>query len=128
MVRSALAAAMMLALASPVQAGEWQYDPGSDLIYYGTVPVARWNERPTVRPAPRHYPRQARVPRCPNALCGYPIPIYKARRPSPATWNLGAPPSSHVEWCAERYRSYDAGTDTYQPHRGPRRVCRSPFG
>ena len=35
--------------------------------------------------------------------------------------------SSHVEWCADRWRSYDRYSDTYQPSNGPRRVCVSPY-
>ena len=34
---------------------------------------------------------------------------------------------SHVEWCANRYRSYRAYDNTYQPYSGPRRQCVSPY-
>lgn len=34
---------------------------------------------------------------------------------------------SHVEWCANRYRSYRAYDNTYQPYGGPRRLCVSPY-
>ena len=34
---------------------------------------------------------------------------------------------AHYNWCAARYRSYDARTNTYQPYEGPRRQCRSPY-
>jgi hypothetical protein len=34
---------------------------------------------------------------------------------------------SHVEWCANRYRSYRAYDNTYQPNNGPRRQCNSPY-
>lgn len=34
---------------------------------------------------------------------------------------------SHVEWCANRYRSYRAYDNTYQPYNGPRRQCNSPY-
>ena len=33
----------------------------------------------------------------------------------------------HVEWCANRYRSYRAYDNTYQPYNGPRRQCNSPY-
>ncbi|WP_432417039.1 BA14K family protein [Mesorhizobium australicum] len=72
--------------------------------------------------SPRHY-RLRHVPRCPHRLCGYPLPIYKAHRPLPPLQG----PTAHVDWCAARYRSYDAWTDTYQPYHGPRRYCRSPY-
>lgn len=33
----------------------------------------------------------------------------------------------HVQWCSQRYRSYDVRTDTFQPYNGPRRYCNSPY-
>ena len=35
--------------------------------------------------------------------------------------------NSHVEWCYDRYRSYRASDDTFQPYNGPRQQCRSPY-
>ncbi|MCJ8053118.1 BA14K family protein [Shinella curvata] len=35
--------------------------------------------------------------------------------------------SSHVNWCANRYRSYRAYDNTFQPYGGPRRQCVSPY-
>lgn len=35
--------------------------------------------------------------------------------------------SAHVRWCYNRYRSYRAWDNTYQPYHGPRRQCRSPY-
>ena len=34
----------------------------------------------------------------------------------------------HEDWCYDRYRSYRARDNTYQPYRGGRRYCRSPYG
>ena len=34
----------------------------------------------------------------------------------------------HINWCYSRYRSYRAYDNTYQPYRGGRRYCRSPYG
>ena len=34
---------------------------------------------------------------------------------------------AHVSWCYSRYRSYRDYDDTYQPYRGGRRYCRSPY-
>lgn len=34
---------------------------------------------------------------------------------------------AHVQWCYNRYRSYRASDNTYQPYNGPRRQCRSPY-
>lgn len=35
--------------------------------------------------------------------------------------------SAHVQWCYDRYRSYRASDNTYQPYSGPRRQCNSPY-
>lgn len=35
--------------------------------------------------------------------------------------------SAHVQWCYDRYRSYRASDNTFQPYNGPRRACRSPY-
>ncbi|OJT96379.1 MAG: hypothetical protein BGN83_21830 [Rhizobium sp. 63-7] len=35
--------------------------------------------------------------------------------------------SDHVSWCQNRWRSYRAYDNTYQPYNGPRRVCVSPY-
>jgi hypothetical protein len=40
----------------------------------------------------------------------------------------GRLPRAHYGWCFDRYRSYDAGSNTYQSlNGGPRRQCRSPY-
>ncbi|GLS29650.1 BA14K-like protein [Mesorhizobium albiziae] len=45
---------------------------------------------------------------------------------------LAAPPAvssgnAHVRWCYDRYRSYRASDNTYQPYNGPRQQCISPY-
>ena len=35
--------------------------------------------------------------------------------------------NAHVEWCYNRYRSYRASDNTFQPYNGPRRQCVSPY-
>jgi hypothetical protein len=35
---------------------------------------------------------------------------------------------AHVQWCYDRYRSYRASDNSYQPYNGPRRQCQSPYG
>lgn len=37
------------------------------------------------------------------------------------------PVNSHVSWCYQRYRSYRAYDNSFQPYYGPRRQCRSPY-
>jgi hypothetical protein len=40
----------------------------------------------------------------------------------------GRLPRAHYDWCYSRYKSYDAGSNTYQPlNAGGRRQCRSPY-
>ncbi|MFT4162173.1 BA14K family protein [Shinella zoogloeoides] len=34
---------------------------------------------------------------------------------------------SHVNWCANRYRTYRAYDNTFQPNNGPRKQCISPY-
>jgi hypothetical protein len=34
---------------------------------------------------------------------------------------------AHAEWCSRRYRSYDAGSNSYSPYSGGRRPCFSPY-
>ncbi|NGO52358.1 BA14K family protein [Allomesorhizobium camelthorni] len=46
---------------------------------------------------------------------------------------LSSPPrrvyggNAHVQWCYDRYRSYRAWDNTFQPYNGPRRQCYSPY-
>lgn len=35
--------------------------------------------------------------------------------------------SRHVAWCHDRYRSYRASDNTFQPYNGPRQQCYSPY-
>ncbi len=35
--------------------------------------------------------------------------------------------NSHVSWCYDRWRSYRAYDNSYQPYGGPRRICYSPY-
>lgn len=39
----------------------------------------------------------------------------------------GSATNAHINWCYSRYRSYRASDNTFQPHNGPRRQCRSPY-
>ncbi len=49
-------------------------------------------------------------------------PRYQQRR---SIYRLSA---EHVDWCSNRWRSYHAPSNSYQPSKGPRRACVSPFG
>jgi hypothetical protein len=35
--------------------------------------------------------------------------------------------NAHVQWCYNRYRSYRASDNTFQPYSGPRQLCHSPY-
>lgn len=35
--------------------------------------------------------------------------------------------SAHIQWCHNRYRSYRASDNTFQPYNGPRKQCYSPY-
>ncbi|MDY8107894.1 BA14K family protein [Fulvimarina sp. 2208YS6-2-32] len=53
-----------------------------------------------------------------------PRPVYRTR---PVVQSYGAPRPWSGEWyryCAARYRSFDAGSGTFQPYHGPRQLCR----
>lgn len=57
---------------------------------------------------------------------GGPILYRQAVAPAPVA-PAGYPPA-HYSWCA-RYKTYDAGSNTYiQVAGGPRVLCRSPYG
>lgn len=34
---------------------------------------------------------------------------------------------AHVQWCYDRYRSYRASDNSFQPNYGPRKQCNSPY-
>lgn len=50
-----------------------------------------------------------------------------ARQAAPPPPPPGAMWDNHVRWCMGRYRSYDIGSNTFQPYGGPRQVCVSPY-
>lgn len=52
-----------------------------------------------------------------GAIASQPAPVYRQPR-----YN-----SAHVEWCYDRYRSYRAADNTFQPNYGPRQLCISPY-
>ncbi len=41
--------------------------------------------------------------------------------------NASGSRSAHVQWCYDRYRSYRASDNTFQPYNGPRQQCYSPY-
>lgn len=52
-------------------------------------------------------------------------PVYvRPRYVAPAYRGLSR---AHIRWCYNRYRSYRASDNTFQPYHGPRRQCYSPY-
>ena len=48
--------------------------------------------------------------------------------PSPRRYyRAGRLSSAHVRWCYDRYRSYRAYDNSFQPYNGPRQQCYSPY-
>lgn len=45
----------------------------------------------------------------------------------PPRYRRGFSPA-HYQWCDQRYRSYRAADNSFQPYHGPRRPCISPYG
>lgn len=52
---------------------------------------------------------------------------YQPRYVQPRRIYRGGLSSVHVRWCYDRYRSYRAWDNTFQPYNGPRRQCWSPY-
>jgi hypothetical protein len=77
-----------------------------------------WGERRYYRHRHRHHHSNAWVP---FAILGMGAMI------GGAVANDRGYGGSHVRWCANRYRSYRAYDNTFQPYNGPRRQCHSPY-
>lgn len=56
-----------------------------------------------------------------GALAAPPAPVYR----EPVRRVYGG--DAHVRWCYDRYRSYRAYDNTFQPYNGPRQQCYSPY-
>jgi hypothetical protein len=74
-----------------------------------------WRYR-NYRPYRRHYP---------GVYLGLGVAPY-AYYAQPRRYYRGAG-SAHVRWCYDRYRSYRAWDNTFQPYHGGRRQCWSPY-
>ncbi|MCK4204199.1 BA14K family protein [Brucella pituitosa] len=80
------------------------------------------HHRPRYRDGYRHYRPHYR----PYYRDWGPPPIYRhPPRYRPAPMYRGG--NAHVRWCYNRYRSYRAYDNTFQPNYGPRRQCYSPY-
>lgn len=95
---------------------EWRRRPGRD--HWG------WERDPWEDDYPRYHRRRPTVyfdlDLTPQR---YIQPRYHERR----QYRVVRLPRAHVAWCYDRYRSYRASDNSFQPHYGPRRECRSPY-
>lgn len=71
---------------------------------------------------PRHYDRGLSFSLQFGAPGYYYAPRYRA---APRHYYRAG--NAHVRWCHDRYRSYRAWDNTFQPYHGPRRQCFSPY-
>lgn len=60
----------------------------------------------------------------PGLYLNFGIPAYRYVEPRRPAYRVS---NAHVNWCYNRYRSYRAWDNTYQPYNGPRRQCWSPY-
>jgi hypothetical protein len=77
----------------------------------------------------KHYPRRHHRRHYnvyPGFYLGLGVPTY--RYVEPRRYYRRHVGSSHVAWCYDRWLTYRAWDNTYQPLYGPRRQCRSPYG
>lgn len=58
---------------------------------------------------------------------GYYDEGYVVRRVAPRQVQRGYAGNRHVNWCYNRYRSYRAYDNSFQPYHGSRQVCYSPY-
>jgi len=73
--------------------------------------------RPPPPPPPPVYYAPPRPP-----VVYYPAPAY----PPPPVYNRGWT-EAHIEWCLDRYRSYNPATNTFTGYDGYQHVCRGPY-
>jgi len=90
----------------------------------------RWRDRRHFRRHFRHFDRG------PSIYLNFSIPAYRYYEPryyapryyAPRrVYRSGRLSSAHIEWCYNRYRSYRAYDNTFQPYNGLRRQCWSPY-
>ncbi len=85
-----------------------------------------WTIRPVrVDPSRQNSERLASIaPVDPPALPRPAAPVVQKTAVIDGT--AGQPSEAHVAWCANRYRSYDPGSNTYRSYTGTVRTCVSP--
>lgn len=118
--------------AAPAAAGDWRHHHHHHhhrvqvVVAPHVDPPPWYHQEPWIGTGPGYYYSQHpnHIPAWPKKLTGYAVPIYDT---SPPVVRFVPRYRGHEAWCAARYRSYDAWSDTWQPYDGPRRPCRSPY-
>lgn len=94
-------------------------------------PPPAWNDGYRRPPPPPPIYRRPPPPPPPWWDDGYrrppPPPIYRRPPPPPPPVYGGRNWSRHVEWCLNRYRSYNPQTNRFLSTSGYFKVCRSPY-
>lgn len=111
-----VAAMAATALSQPAAAGDVHVGP------YPEAPAWVMPSGPQIYYG-RHYTHVPAYP-APYLEHAYPVPVFSGPRQLPA---VGYADPAHVEWCYARYRSYRLSDNSFQPDRGVRRACRSPY-
>ncbi|GEO83771.1 MULTISPECIES: BA14K family protein [Alphaproteobacteria] len=97
-------------------------------IYRRPPPPPGWDDGYRRPPPP---PTYRRPPPPPGWDDGYrrppPPPIYRRPPPPPPPVYGGRRSSRHIEWCLNRYRSYNPQTNRFLSTDGYFKVCRSPY-
>ena len=131
MWKAVIAACVLSVAVLPAAAGDWRHHHHYRVVTVVEAPHVPWyHQHPWLGTGPGYYysHHPDHIPAFPKPLTGYPVPIYDTTRPVVhVVQRVRTSASAHVRWCAARYRSYDARSDTWQPYHGPRRHCRSPY-
>ncbi|MBX3597263.1 MAG: BA14K family protein [Rhizobiaceae bacterium] len=54
-------------------------------------------------------------------------PLTRSILPNNPSFKATGLSQKHIQWCAQQYRSYREGDNSFQPFSGQRRQCRSPY-
>ncbi|MDQ0455462.1 BA14K family protein [Rhizobium paknamense] len=88
-------------------------------------------DRPDYPPPPPPGYRPPPPPPPPGYRPPPPPDYYRPAPPPPGYYRPDGPPRAwrrHIQWCLDRYRSYNPDTNRYLDAYGRPRTCRSPFG
>ena len=89
---------------------------------WGPPPRRDWDRRPPPPPGWRHPPPRGWGHRPPP-----PPRYYRPAPPPPPYYGPRALGRAHVNWCLNRYRSYNPATNRYLSSSGYYRICVSPY-